>query len=198
MHFQSIFSTLFLILEISFSLLLPISGHNDSNNSLQNDTISHPHPGNDTLLSSVRCGGSALGFDLSMNSCVNAWRKMGRSSDQHRLFPRPSGFFPSIPLKWRMPIRYLSDDGLCAIDVNLGKNSKGDTTSDSDIARIAEAILYQCVEILGESGLGEVPCKSRFMIKEMTRACICFDRKVVARHEHVEPVPCPQRLWRHW
>lgn len=180
MRFQPILSTFFLILEVSFSLLLPISGLNDSKTGLQDDTVSHARPGNDTLLSSVRCAGSAAGFDLSMNSCVNAWRKMGRSSDQHRLFPRPVGFFPSIPLKWRIPIRYLSDDGLCAIDVDLAKNSKGDTTSDGDIARIAEAILYQCVETLGESGSSEVPCKSDFL-KGNCKRMYLFQFKVVAR-----------------
>ena len=85
---------------------------------------------------------------------------MGRSSEQHGLFPRPPGFYPSIPLKWRTPIRYLSDDGLCAIDVELIKSSRGDTTRDSDTAGVAESILHGCVENKGEGGFGEVPCKS--------------------------------------
>ena len=91
---------------------------------------------------------------------------MGRSSDPHGLFPRPSGFFPAIPLKWRVPIRYLSDDGLCAIDVELAKRSEGDTTSDGDIVETAEAILHQCVEGHGEGVFAEVPCKSIISIKE--------------------------------
>ena len=152
---------LLLILEVSSALLLPIPGLNDSTNNPQNDTLSHARPSNHTLLSSIRCRGRAHGYDLSMASCENAWRKMGRSSTQHELFQRPAGFFPAMPLNWRVPIRYLSDDGLCAIDVDLVRGSKGDTTSDGAIAGTAAAILHACVEVLGESGFGDVPCKSR-------------------------------------
>ena len=114
---------------------------------------------------------------------------MGRSSDPHGLFPRPPGFYPSIPPKWRVPIRYLSDDGLCAIDVELAKRSKGDTTSDADIVEIAESILHQCVEAHGEGGYAEVPCKPIITIKETEIESTCLDCRVSAMDGRKDSAP---------
>ena len=189
MRFHPILPTLFLILDLSLSLLLPLPGLNDSQNGLQNAALGHARPSNHTLLSSIRCNGRARGYDLTMSSCGNAWRKMGRSSDQHGLFPRPAGFFPAIPPKWRVPIRYLSDDGLCAIDVDLATQSKGDTTSDGDIAGMAESILHRCVEVHGEGGYAEVPCKSLITIMKLGLESTCLECKALdfysfSRNDH--------------
>ena len=69
---------------------------------------------------------------------------MSRSFDQHGLFPRLRGFLLSIPLKWRLAIRYLGDHGLYAIDVDLAKYSKGNTISDGDMTSIVEFIAPVC------------------------------------------------------
>ncbi|CAF9934758.1 MAG: hypothetical protein HETSPECPRED_009346 [Heterodermia speciosa] len=82
---------------------------------------------------------------------------MPRSPSQHRLYSRLSGRQARAPYLSKLPLRYLSDDGLCAIDVKLPQGSKGDTTSDRAIAGAARSVLFECVEDHGWGGRLEVP-----------------------------------------
>lgn len=54
----------------------------------------------------------------------------------------------SIPL----PFRYLSDDGLCAIDVRLRQGLAEGTTNGLAISEQAGAILVECVHVQKEGG----------------------------------------------
>ena len=57
-----------------------------------------------------------------------------------------------------LPTRYLSDDGLCAIDVHMSRFTQGDISSDHEIAMAAQSILMKCVLEFGLGGRGMVQC----------------------------------------
>ncbi|KAL8820921.1 MAG: hypothetical protein Q9191_007417 [Dirinaria sp. TL-2023a] len=55
-----------------------------------------------------------------------------------------------------LPVRYLSDDGICAIDVTSGPQSgrdvRADITTGVQIAGVARLILDKCVRDTGTGG----------------------------------------------
>lgn len=68
---------------------------------------------------------STYGRDMPADSCQDALAKIGHSVAYNSYIPRhraPKGAIP--PNIVPMPIRYLSDDGLCAIDVILTEVSR--------------------------------------------------------------------------
>lgn len=148
-----------LILRPSSALLLPPTDPIGSNDNFLNTPIVNTPSNLTTPLSAPITCIERLGRDLSKDSCNNALDKMPRSNNPHVLFPRPRGS-SGIPMMWRVPIRYLSDDGSCAIDVKLSHSSRGDTIADRDIAGVAENVLSTCVESQGLGGVGRAPCKS--------------------------------------
>ena len=157
----------FLVSHQCSALLLPTAGSiSNTGNSPSNDP--EEVLSNSTTLSypgEIRCNDQRFGRGLDKRSCWNAWDKMPRSSDQHNLYPRLSGRHTSVPVLSKLPIRYLSDDGLCAIDVRLIAGSKGDTTTDRVIAAAARSVLFECLETDGWGGQLEIPCKSRTLSK---------------------------------
>ncbi|KAL8788881.1 MAG: hypothetical protein Q9195_007095 [Heterodermia aff. obscurata] len=114
---------------------------------------------NSTTLRSgeIQCNDQRLGRGLNKRSCWNAWDKMPRSPSQHEMLPRFVGRHGGFPTLSKLPIRYLSDDGLCAIDVRLPAGSKGDTTTDRAIAGAARSVLFECVEDHGSGGQLGIP-----------------------------------------
>ena len=56
----------------------------------------------------------AHGEEMNVASCNNAWQKIHRSSHSHRFISRRDAHNAS-PNDMVVPIRYLSDDGNCAI-----------------------------------------------------------------------------------
>lgn len=56
----------------------------------------------------------AHGEEMNVASCTNAWQKIHRSSHSHRFLSRRDAHDAS-PNDMIVPIRYLSDDGNCAI-----------------------------------------------------------------------------------
>ena len=115
----------------------------------------------------IRCNDQQFGRGLDRRSCWNAWDKMPVSSEQHELYPRHSGRQTGVPSRSKLPIRYLSDDGLCAIDVRLPAGSKGDITTDRSIAGAARSVLFECVDSHDRGGQLQIPCKSKTWSKEM-------------------------------
>lgn len=159
MHIRLISCVLFLVLRRAFTLSLPPTDPIDSNNTFRNGpTVETTLNLTASRLAIVNCNGQGFGRDLSKDSCKNAWDKMPRSNNPHGLFPRPRS--SNIPTMWRTPIHYLSDDGLCAIDVKLVTGSQRDTVTDRNIAGIAETILSTCVESQGLGRGSTAPCKS--------------------------------------
>lgn len=89
--------------------------------------------------SGYQCHG-AYGHRLSKISCLNAWEKIGFSKEMRLFSPRASTHPTATP----MPVRYLSDDGVCAIDLNL-RLATSVVTSEESISEQARSIMEQCV-----------------------------------------------------
>ncbi|KAL8893287.1 MAG: hypothetical protein Q9192_005412, partial [Flavoplaca navasiana] len=115
---------------------------------LQNDLYEDLLPLNLTagpgvpLCSKVRYGGS-----LRPLSCKNALDKIERSSVPKRYGLRSSPAKDSFD--YLVPERYLSDDGLCAIDVvirqmQVSQGRKWDTANGIEISDAAWAVMRQC------------------------------------------------------
>lgn len=152
------------------ALLLPTAGSISNTGSSPNNYLEEVLLNSTPLLrpGELRCNDQRFGRGLDKRSCWNAWDKMPRSSDQHNLYPRLSGRHTSVPTLSKLPIRYLSDDGLCAIDVRLLVGSNGNTTTDRVIAGAARSVLFECLETHGWGGQLENPCKSRTLSKGIT------------------------------
>lgn len=93
------------------------------------------------------------GENMPIDSCKLALSKIERTTDQKWYFPRhrPRRDIPpnSIP----MPVRYLSDDGICAIDLILAPGSGGDEASPDLIYHNAKSIIDRCVVMEGKGGV---------------------------------------------
>lgn len=89
------------------------------------------------------------GEDLPINSCRDALSDMDRSVNWKQYIPRQRSPEPNqVP----MPIRYLSSDGRCAIDIALREGSSGDATSGDNLHYAANKIIDECVIGRGRGG----------------------------------------------
>ncbi|KAI4266618.1 MAG: hypothetical protein L6R38_008646 [Xanthoria sp. 2 TBL-2021] len=109
----------------------------------------------------MTCSRLMYGRNLKPASCKNAWDKIERSSLRKlyglRKAPDKASF------DYLLPERYLSDDGLCAIDISIPQaqiaaGRKWDVTTGLQISNSASAILQQCV-VNGEGGTVGRFCK---------------------------------------
>lgn len=90
------------------------------------------------------------GTSLQEDSCRNALDKMDLSSTKAETFiPRS---ISGVTDRVRVPLRYLSDDGTCAIDVFFHRASEGDVTTWAVISDRARTILEKCVISLQKGG----------------------------------------------
>ena len=132
-------SPILLLISLLSGLLLPLPMSLAANLTSQYGAL------NASSLSSamIQCSGLRYGF-VKSDSCFSAWSKMPRSSDAHYYGPRREQQTDDVPL----PIRYLSDDGHCAIDVNQKLKivgAVGDVTTELTISDSAQSILQACV-----------------------------------------------------
>ena len=96
----------------------------------------------------------SFGFNFQKDSCQKAWQKIERSSQPQVLRRREGALTNDTPV----PIRYLSDDGTCAVDVDIFPPGIAETTSDGlTISNLAGGILVKCVYQLGEGGTVYLP-----------------------------------------
>ncbi|KAL9580458.1 MAG: hypothetical protein Q9203_006293 [Teloschistes exilis] len=97
----------------------------------------------------VACTPNTTDESLSTFSCGNAWHKIVRTTPPVIYSPRPgTGKAGDVSL----PVRYLSDDGLCAIDINVAQGKRGDVSNGLSIARAADEIIRTCVPRQSMSG----------------------------------------------
>ncbi|KAI4251262.1 MAG: hypothetical protein LQ352_004958 [Teloschistes flavicans] len=90
----------------------------------------------------VHCTPNTTVESLSMYSCNNAWHKIVRSVTPVIYSQRPgTGKAGDVSL----PVRYLSDDGRCAIDINVASGKHGDVATGLGIARAASEIFRTCL-----------------------------------------------------
>ena len=101
------------------------------------------------LSATAHCDNKFATFKLDKNvvisSCRNAWLKMPRDGKKEVFTKRPAGAADEgIPL----PIRYLSDDGFCAIDIGFthfqvaAKSVIVDTSLSEGVASILVGCVY--------------------------------------------------------
>ena len=93
------------------------------------------------------CIKEAYGEDIKEHSCWNAWTRIVRSKEPIRYGRRQMG--ASSDFDYLLPIRYLSDDGFCAIDIAHQKwradQPYGWDISDSlTISDKAKSIIERC------------------------------------------------------
>lgn len=88
----------------------------------------------------VKCDGRQWGYDLDKASCEETWKKIPTDSHFFTYGARSRGVFDR-PL----PYRYLSDDGLCAVDIYHMSRVFHDTATNHEISAAAKLILDKCV-----------------------------------------------------
>lgn len=112
----------------------------------------------------VFCHASLYGAKLDSTSCRNAWEKMPRSRKEEVFKPRRQGVLYDDAT---LPIRYLSDDGGCAIDVRFtitrDEQYQRITSNFLTISELAKDLLARCV-YTSRSG-GEASSEGAYMIK---------------------------------
>lgn len=104
-----------------------------------------------TLPGDVQCNSARFGFPLRQHSCLNAWGKMPRTTQESTYSVRSRTGSADITV----PIRYQSDDGLCAIDLRPRFSDVmpgGDIARSIDISNAVVRILQECVHGLGNGG----------------------------------------------
>lgn len=100
---------------------------------------------------------SELGFEPNVNSCKNAWGKMPLDSDVF-LYQTRENIAAGAHFGVGLPVRFLGDDGLCAIDIRAKEESErlfsisGDSARNVDVSKAAKFVLDECVSIRRRGG----------------------------------------------
>ena len=91
----------------------------------------------------------AYGTGLALSSCQNAWKRMPWGNDLYS-YGRRADIAAGAHWDLGIPIRYLSDDGRCAIDITNRRDydaalAGGDSATDFDVSEAAKTVLDRCV-----------------------------------------------------
>lgn len=86
-----------------------------------------------------------LGAFADPEACRNAWAKIDRTEGTELFSPRSESSTIPHPPWLALPLRYLSDDGTCAIDVRAVRAKEGDISSGREISDTAFQVLDKCV-----------------------------------------------------
>ncbi len=136
----------FLVLTPALTLSLPpslsLSLNTNTTDNLPNASLSnYTHPTEILGIPQPLCD-PAYGREINPNSCANAWKKIERSTTKRVFRTRQGILTEDEPL----PVRYLSDDGRCAIEIDHLHDSYAEETSDGlSISEHAGAVLVKCV-----------------------------------------------------
>ena len=99
---------------------------------------------------------SSYGTELNLDSCKSAWEKIPLDNE-----PCIYGMRPDIAAGAHfdvgLPFRFLSEDGLCAIDIRATRESEtllalGDPAKNIEVSEAAKLVLDQCVSIRHQGG----------------------------------------------
>lgn len=93
---------------------------------------------------------SSFGRDLNVESCSSALRQIPLSLERQVYAPRNAG----VPQSVSLPQWILSEDGLCAIDISLGKGGRIRTVDSSSNCDIHAAVLKLLSDCTIARGLG--------------------------------------------
>lgn len=100
----------------------------------------------------------AYGLDLKVSSCTNAWNKMPRDNERstYGLRTADTTGAAGAHVDTKLPVRYLSDDGHCTIDIRGRRNSDkdlraGDSATNVEVSEAAKSVIRLCVlpELMG-------------------------------------------------
>ncbi|KAL8822339.1 MAG: hypothetical protein Q9191_006925 [Dirinaria sp. TL-2023a] len=86
------------------------------------------------------CNGAIYGRNLNLASCYQVWRIMSSDGAMETYGQRGSG-------NWRakLPFRYVSSDGLCAIDISHSTRATHDQMRPGDLKNIVRVLIDVCV-----------------------------------------------------
>ena len=93
---------------------------------------------------------SRWGSKLNKASCKNAWENMGVSTQKKEYRLHTEGILSD---DIRVPLRHLSDDGECAIDIDLPNGLTHATFDDFTLFQLAGAVVVKCVYNSGTGGI---------------------------------------------
>ena len=111
----------------------------------------------------LKCTPGYYGTDLDWNSCEAAWDKMPRSRAAKTYVSR--NLRNPITSAIRLPLRYLSDDGACAIDVDQKRTASrhiSDITTPNTLANRAADVIVGCVHSRRWGGYVQNFCMCKF------------------------------------
>ena len=97
------------------------------------------------------CRGPRYGYNLEPQSCENAWRNIPTDSETILSFGSRSLGTYDVPL----PHRFLSEDGLCAVDVSGGKRGGFNVEHATwlEISQSAGLLVETCVSFRTRTGI---------------------------------------------
>lgn len=121
------------------SILLTSNPHNDSHREDGLDLDDDVYLSNETSVI-LKCDGSKFGYDLNKTSCIDAWASIPIDDEIVTYGVRYQGQFEAL-----LPIRYLSPNGQCAIDITQKQNVISDRARNVDISAAANVLLENCV-----------------------------------------------------
>lgn len=121
------------------SVLLTSNPRNDSQSEHGLDLDDDVQLSNETN-ANIRCDGSRFGYDLNQTSCVDAWASIPIDDNMVTYGVRYQGRWEAL-----LPIRYLSPNGQCAIDITHRQRIISDRARNVDISAAAHVLLEDCV-----------------------------------------------------
>jgi hypothetical protein len=98
----------------------------------------------------ISCNGQQYGRNLNLQSCLQVHHAMSALPKPKTFGQRGTGFTYDAPL----PFRYLSHDGLCAIDISHVAGVDFDTVAPIDLKQAAESLIAICVS--GQPSIGGI------------------------------------------
>ncbi|KAM0796877.1 hypothetical protein BDR22DRAFT_975776 [Usnea florida] len=98
------------------------------------------------LTAKYTCDGTRYGRGLNLDSCLNAWRRMDDTTVSKSYGERDSDDPGSTDWDANLPLRILSYDGRCAIDVSHSARSPSDTIAPSYLKSYARTLISICLQ----------------------------------------------------
>ena len=98
----------------------------------------------------ISCNGQQYGRNLNIQSCLQVYNAMSALPKPKTFGQRGTAFTYDAPL----PFRYLSHDGLCAIDISHVAGVDFDTVAPSDLKEAARSLVAICVS--GQPNIGGI------------------------------------------
>ena len=188
MHTSSRPACLFLLISTQVACLPPPLSSSANNDIILPSLLNLTSP-------ATRCDHWSYGSDLQHTSCQNAWQKIGRSKTEITFRIR-NGIFSDDEL---LPFRYLSDDGLCAIDLNFQyEYQKVGTLDWFSVSEQAAAVLVGCVYKSQEGGsVWFLSSSGRKLLNPPYQACsriLCCIHKATSS-THKSRLPLSSKLF---